>query len=77
MTVLTFIIRPVFNFVIKSVFSVLFSSTCILWSESLRGIKVLFDYALAIRQAYLPFINIPIPSAVKDQINGIIFQRTL
>ena len=66
MTLMLFIVRPIFNLLIRTIISALFSATCILWSESLRGIKVLYEYALAIRDVCAPYFVLPIPDVVKS-----------
>lgn len=69
MSTVTFLfVRPLVNIVLRSIFSLFFSATCILWSESLRGIKSLFSYALTVRDLFSPYISIPIPEVVKRNL---------
>lgn len=69
-TVSFLFVRPLVNIVLRSLFSLFFSATCILWSESLRGFKALFSYALTVRDLFSPYISIPIPEVVRQNLPG-------
>lgn len=70
-TVSFLFVRPLVNLVFRSFFSLFFSATCILWSESLRAFKFLFNYALTVRDLFSPFISIPIPEIVKQNLPSV------
>ena len=69
MSTITFLfVRPIIGIVLRSVLSLFVSATCILWSESLRGFKALFNYALTVRDLFAPYISIPIPDVVRQNL---------